>query len=409
MGTSPTGCVPEVPFLKRGSTEYRRVSLSLFVAGVATFAILWSVQPILPIFTHQFHVSPATSSLSLSLTTIFLAVSLPVAAAISDIFGRKQVMTFSVFLASICCMLTTFCPNFFTILMLRSVLGIVLAGLPAVAMAYLSEEVEPTSLGFAMGLYISGNTIGGLGGRLIVSYISDIESWRTAIAALATICLLMSIFFWHNLPYSRNFLPKSQSLGTLARSFGQQLRDPALLCLYSIGGLLMSGFVTLYNYIGFRLLHYPYDLSESFVGSIFVVYLAGTFSSSWAGRLADRVGQRKVLWLNILIMAAGVSVTLFSNLFVIIVGIIIFTFGFFGGHSTASSWVGRRALHNKSQASALYLLFYYVGSSIGGSLGGVFWSTDGWTGTVFMILVAVGASFIVSIVLSRITHVQMTD
>lgn len=188
----------------------------------------------------------------------------------------------------------------------------------------------------------------------------------------------------------------------LLSSFRRQFQDPALVSLYAIGALLMGAFVTLYNYMGFRLLGSPYNLSQSVVGLIFVVYLVGTFSSSWMGRMADRLGHRKVLWLNLIVMELGVLVTLAHNLLTIILGVAVFTFGFFGAHSTASSWVGRRALWGKGQASSLYLMFYYAGSSVGGSLGGIFWTDFKWMGIVSMIslmlIFAIMASFVLSLI-----------
>ena len=393
--------------MKRGSSEYTRVALSFLAAGIATFAMLYDTQPLFPIFSNQFHISPAVSSLSLSLTTIFLAISLPIAGAISDAYGRKKIMLVSVLASLISCGLTVFSPNFTALLVLRSVQGIALAGLPATAMAYLSEEVERGSLGFAMGLYIAGNTIGGLSGRLVVSFIVDVASWRWAIGGIAIISLLMGLYFWRNLPNSKHFSPKATGVRALRRSLGDPFRDIGLVYLFLIGGLLMLGFVTLYNFMGFRLLQAPYHFSQSLVGLIFLVYLAGTFSSSFMGRVADHVGRRKVLWLNIFIMATGASVTLAHNILWIILGTILFTFGFFGGHSTASSWVGNRAKSGKGQASALYLLFYYVGSSLAGPFGGLLWSYRAWNGVVVLILAAVGLSFVISIVLAMTATAQV--
>lgn len=80
------------------------------------------------------------------------------------------------------------------LLALRVFQGIVLAGLPAVAMAYLGEEIEPASLGMAMGLYISGNSIGGMGGRIIIGTLTGFFNWRIAPGAIGILSLLASLF-----------------------------------------------------------------------------------------------------------------------------------------------------------------------------------------------------------------------
>jgi YNFM family putative membrane transporter len=147
----------------------------------------------------------------------------------------------------------------------------------------------------------------------------------------------------------------------------------------------MGGFVAMYNYVGYHLLGAPYGLSQGAVGWIFALYLVGTFSSAWMGRLADGLGRGRVLCIGIFLMLCGVLVTLAGGLAAIVAGMAILTFGFFGAHSIASGWVGRRALAARAQASALYLLCYYLGSSIGGSAGGLAYSGAGWPGLVAMI------------------------
>jgi YNFM family putative membrane transporter len=259
-------------------------------------------------------------------------------------------------------------------------LGITLSGLPAVAMAYVSEEVEPKSIGLAMGLFIGGNAIGGMAGRIIGGVLTDLGSWRIAIGIIGTIGLASAVAAWRSLPESVHFQPRRADPADLLRSFVEHLRDPGLRGLFAQAFLLMGGFVTLYNYLGYRLVEAPYNLSQTAIGAIFAAYLIGTASSAWIGELAGRLGRRRVLWVMIAIMLAGLGLTVFDHLILILTGIVAVTFGFFGGHSIASSWVGGRARSAKAQASALYLFCYYLGSSAIGTLGGVFWASWGWWG-----------------------------
>lgn len=89
----------------------------------------------------------------------------------------------------------------------------------------------------------------------------------------------------------------------------------------------------------------------------------------------------------VLIAILGAVVTLSSSLFITIPGLAVFTFGFFGAHAVASSWVGVRAVNHRAQASSLYLLFYYTGSSVAGAVGGLFWMHFGWRGVVSMLTI----------------------
>lgn len=385
---------------------FHKANWALFLAGFITFANLYITQPLLPTFADVFHVSPAVASLSLSVTTFALAVSLIIVSSLSEAWGRKSLMTISIFAASVLTVALAFSPNFEIILGLRVLQGIVFAGLPAIAMAYLGEEMEPASLGVAMGLYISGNSVGGLSGRVIIGTLTDHYNWHIGMMVLGGISLFVSVLFVWMLPSSKHFSPRPLQLKALTKTLLQHLKDPSMLCLYGIGFVLMGSFVTLYNYIGFQLMAPPYNLSATIVGWIFVIYLVGTFSSAWFGSLADRYGRQQMLLLAIAIMLAGAIVTLNGLLTLKIIGITVFTFGFFAAHSIASGWVSRRATHDKAQASSLYLFFYYVGSSVGGTVGGVFWMKYGWVGVIAMIALFLLIACVLSFLLKELIAKQ---
>ncbi|MCY1414464.1 Inner membrane transport protein YnfM [compost metagenome] len=293
-------------------------------------------------------------------------------------------------------------PTWHGVLVMRALLGLALSGLAAVGMTYLSEEIHPRHIGFAMGLYIGGNAIGGMSGRLITGVLVDFVSWHVALATLGGIALVAAAVFWRILPESRNFHPTPLNLRQLREGFAGHLRDAGLPWLFLVGFLLMGGFVTLFNYIGYRLLAEPYHMSQALVGVLSLVYLVGIYSSAWVGSLADKLGRRKVLWSVLLLMLGGLLLTLFSALPLIVAGLLLFTFGFFAAHSVASSWIGRRALRAKGQASSLYLFCYYLGSSVAGTAGGVFWHHFGWMGVGLFIAALLVIALGIALHLSRL-------
>jgi YNFM family putative membrane transporter len=191
--------------------------------------------------------------------------------------------------------------------------------------------------------------------------------------------------FWRSLPASRNFRPGQRGMGGLFLGLRTHLADAGLPWLFSLAFLLMGAFVSMYNYIGYRLLAPPFGMRQSAVGALSTLYLLGIFSSVWAGRLADKLGRRNVLWMVMSVMLAGLLLTLFDNVLLIVGGMGLFTFGFFASHSVASSWVGRRARVPQALASSIYLFLYYLGSSVVGWFSGYLWSHGGWTGVVSLL------------------------
>ncbi|MCI0993334.1 MFS transporter [Pseudomonas corrugata] len=367
-------------YIEKGTPMFMRTVLALFCGGFATFALLYCVQPMMPLLSREFSVNAAQSSLILSVATGLLAVGLLITGPISDRIGRKSVMVTALFAAALCTVASAMMPTWHGVLLLRALVGLSLSGLAAVAMTYLSEEIHPKHIGLAMGLYIAGNAIGGMCGRLITGVLIDFVSWHTAMLVIGGLALIAAAVFWRILPESRNFRPRSLHPRSLLDGFTRHFRDAGLPLLFLEAFVLMGAFVTLFNYIGYRLLAEPYHLDQAFVGLLSVVYLSGIYSSAKVGALADKLGRRKMLWATIALMLAGLALTMATPLTLVIPGMLVFTFGFFGAHSVASSWIGRRALTAKGQASSLYLFSYYAGSSVAGTAGGVAWHLGGWNG-----------------------------
>ncbi|WP_419201082.1 MFS transporter [Pseudomonas putida] len=389
-------------WIEKGTPAFMRTVLALFSGGFATFALLYCVQPMMPLLSKEFGINAAQSSLVLSVSTGMLALGLLVTGPISDRIGRKPVMVAALGCAALSTIASALMPTWELVLATRALVGLSLSGLAAVAMTYLSEEIHPQHIGLAMGLYIGGNAIGGMCGRLITGVLIDFVSWHAALLTLGSLALLAAIVFWKALPESRNFQPQTLNPRTLVNGFLMHFKDAGLPWLFLEAFLLMGAFVTLFNYIGYRLLAEPYHMNQALVGLLSVVYLSGIYSSAQVGALADRLGRRKVFWASIVVMGGGLLMTLIQPLSLIILGMLVFTFGFFGAHSVASSWIGRRALKAKGQASSLYLFCYYAGSSVAGTAGGVFWHHWGWNGIGLFIGCLLAVALMVALRLSNL-------
>ncbi len=382
--------------------SFWRMSSAMFLGGFAIFLLLYTTQPLFPIFSKEFNVSPAFASLSLSVTTGTLAIVMLLTAGVSERLGKKQMMSLSLMLSALLTVIAVLSPTFLTLLFFRLLLGVSIAGLPAIAMAYIVEEFPSRNVGLGMGLYLAGNTVGGMTGRIVTGIVADYSSWQIALLLVGGISFLCSVLFIKLLPKPRLEM-KDISPPTWKEMFTPLLdhfKNKRLLSLYGLGFLLMGGFVTLYNYMSYHLLEPPYNLSHSFVSWIFLLYLTGTFSSAVMGKVSDWIGKMQVLVIGLVLMLFGAILTLHGDLLIKIVAIGIFTFGFFSCHTVASSWVGVHATHHKAHASSLYLLFYYMGSSIVGTAGGYFWGRFNWIGVITFIGILTISGFLLIAYLS---------
>lgn len=386
---------PAWPGIERGTRDFRRAILAMLCAGYATFALLYCVQPLLPEFAREFHLGAAKASLALSLTTGSMSVTMLVVSVVSETRGRRALMIASMMVASTLTLTSAFVSSWPMFLLVRALLGLSFAGLPALAMAWLGEEMHGAALGVAMGLYVGGTGIGGMTGRLLTALVTDWMGWRVAVGVIGVLGLLAAVAFWRLLPRSRRFVPSVGGSPAAMRGFAEHLRDTTMLRLFGVGFAVLGALVVLYNAVAFRLTAPPYRLSETSVGLIFLLYLAGVGSSGWTGSLVSRYGRAMLIRICLAMMIAGAAITLARPLTMVVFGIAIVTIGFFGAHAVASGWVAAHAKRGRAQGAALYLCFYYLGSSIAGWAGGVAWDAAGWTGTVTLIA-ALAASALLS-------------
>ncbi|MEW2496619.1 MFS transporter [Streptomyces nodosus] len=375
--------------LTPGGPGYRRMSLALFLAGVATFALLYSTQALLPLVSRDFGASASAASWTVSAATGGLALFVLPMSALSERFGRRTVMTASLAVAVAVGLLVPFAPSMGALIALRAVQGAALAGLPASATAYLAEEVRPKALITAIGLFVAGNSVGGMSGRIITGWIAQEWGWRVSVGTIGVVAVGCAVAFRLLLPAPRHFTPGSLRPRVLARTVRDHLSDPLLCRLYAIGALFMTVFGGVYTVIGYRLTEEPFGLPQGIIGSIFLVYLVGTVSASTAGRLVGRLGRRGALYLAAGTTTTGLALSLASSLMLVLAGLVLITAGFFAGHAVASSAVSHTAKRGRAQAAALYQSAYYIGSSVGSALGAAAFHSGGWSGTVAIGVLAV--------------------
>ena len=388
-----------------GGPGYRRMSFALFLAGVATFALLYSTQALLPLISGEFGVAASDASWTVSAATGALALFVLPMSALSERFGRRAVMTGSLAVAATVGLLVPFAPSLGALIALRAVQGAALAGLPASATAYLAEEVRPKALITAIGLFVAGNSVGGMSGRVITGWVAQEWGWRAAVAVIGVVAVGCAVAFRLLLPAPRHFRTGSLRPRVLVRTVRTHLSNPLLRRLYAIGALFMTVFGGVYTVIGYRLTDAPFSLPQGVVGSVFLVYLVGTVSASTAGKLVARLGRRGALYLAGGTTTAGLLLSLSDSLGLVLLGLVLITAGFFAGHAVASSAVSHAAKEGRAQASALYQSAYYIGSSAGSTLGAVAFHAGGWSGTVAVGLLAVLGVVTITVMGSRAARV----
>lgn len=368
-----------------GSREYRHLLIALFAAGVATFAQLYSPQPLIPQIARDLNISADRAALTISCSTAGLALCTLLWAALADRWGRVRTMTLALSGATLLGLITPWIHHYPLLLALRTIEGAFLGGVAGLAVAVIVTEAHISVRAAAAGLYISGTSVGGLIGRLLSGALTELFSWRVAMFAVSLTGFLSALLFiWlipasHDRPSQRTTAHSQQVHSSRAKIAGL-LRNRQELTLFTAGFALMGAFVSIYNYIGFKLQASPYHLSPLLLSFIFLIYLLGTVSSGFGGKLAQRGGLKRVFLGACLLMGGGILLTLARPLPLVIAGLALLTAAFFAAHALASGWAGALAGPAKSQATALYNSFYYGGSALIGWGVGLLLPHAGWEG-----------------------------
>ncbi|MGG2082775.1 MULTISPECIES: MFS transporter [Lysinibacillus] len=364
--------------------QFWTIVISLGGASVFVFAAMYSVQPLLPFFTEQFQISVSTASLAMSVTTLSVIIGLIVLGFLSDRYGRVLFIRLSIVLTIIPFLLMPLTDSFSMIIFLRFIQGFAIAGVPAAALAYISEEINQQSMGFATALYISCNALGGTIGRLMMGYLTENKSWEVAFFSLALLGGIIFILVWLTLPKSRNFSVHQRTIQKDLHGFWLHLKNPNLLILFGFGIILQLSFTGMWSFIPYYLAEPPFLLSLKTISFIFLAYGLGIIGSPIANSLAGKVGINMIRTFGVLLLVCGILLTLSSSLMMIIVGLCIACLGFFTAHALTSATVSRTAIHQKGLASSLYLVSYYIGVASGSTLLSPIWLHFKWQGIVMI-------------------------
>ncbi|GAB2922842.1 MFS transporter [Rheinheimera gaetbuli] len=391
---APSFVVGLLALIDYKTAAFYRSAFALCLAAVVVFANLHLLQPLLPQLSREFGLTPLQASWAYTAGTLCLGVSLLVYAALSDAWGRKNLLLLTLTGMTLSTLALTQVDSFSALVFWRAVQGIFLGGLPAIAIAWMGETYSKPAMVAAVGFYISANSLGGISGRLMAGALADLGHWQWAFWPVALLGVLSCYFIWRYLPASKTFVAKPFSLRQACVDNWFHLRRPLLLLTYLIGGLNFFIFLNQYTYIGFVLADAPYSLSSFWIGLLFITYFTGTFGSAISGRVAQQLPVPLGMALGVIILILGTLITLSSSLWLIVLGFFINAFGFFLTHSLASSWVNQCASRAKASASALYLVFYYVGASSGGLYLQPFWQWLNWHGVVVGALLMYGVTLL---------------
>jgi YNFM family putative membrane transporter len=371
----------------KADAKAERFSAAYFAVGLAgycAFVNLYSPQAILPLLSQTFGASAAEISTIITVSTLAVALTAPFTGTVADVLGRKRVIVAAMFVLVLPTVMVGLSASLGAIIFWRAVQGLVLPPIFAVTVAYIGDEWPHQRATTAAGIYSSGSSLGGFCGRLFTGVIADLVGWRAGFYVLAGIAFAGAIAVAVLLPPERKFV-RSQGLLASSRQMLAHFRNGQLVATYAVGFGVLFNFICTFTYVSFHLAASPYELSASWLGAIFVVYLTGSVLTPWTGWAVGHFGRRRFMVGVIALWGAGIALTLASPLPLIILGLAICAGCGLFCQSVSTGYVTVTAKAGRSSAVGLYVTSFYVGGSFGAALGGVAWSYGAWPACVALV------------------------
>ena len=358
--------------------------LAVGLAGYCAFINLYSPQSILPLLSEEFHVSAAEISSIITVSTLAVALTAPFTGAVADVLGRKRVIVAAMFVLVIPTLMIGLATSLPQLIFWRAVQGLVLPPIFAVTVAYIGDEWRPREATTAAGIYSSGSSLGGFSGRLVTGFLADLIGWRAGFTALAAIAFAGAIAVAILLPHERRFV-RSHGLLASGRQMMAHFRNGQLLATYAVGFGVLFNFICTFTFVSFHLAAAPYNLSASWLGAIFVVYIVGSALTPWTGWAVGRFGRRQFMVGVIAVWLAGIALTLAPSLPLIIAGLAIGAGCGLVCQAVSTGFVTITAKVGRSSAVGLYVTSFYMGGSFGAAVGALAWTFGGWPACVVLV------------------------
>ncbi|CAM3180837.1 MFS transporter [Vibrio neptunius] len=364
--------------IELGSQDYRRVTLSLALGSFIVFCNLYLFQPMLPYMAQHFAVSETKINWLFAASTLALSLSLVPWAVASEAVGRKRIMLTGLLAMPVIGIGMLLSPSLLSLVVMRALMGVALAAFASVAVAYMVEELSPNAFGQAIGGYIAANSLGGIVGRIVGGTLTDAFGWQQAVIAMAVFTLIGAISVCALLPKQKHFSPQKGMLRYHNRALVKHLKNKTVWFAMLIGGVNFALFVNLYSVMGFRLVEAPHSLPIGLTSLIFLCYLPGTLSSKLTS-VWNRYHQPiSGMVCGTILSLIGMVVAYVDRIPFMIIGLALISFGAFFTHTLAYAWVSQKVNQAKATATALYLVHYYVGGSLGGFFLIYCWQHGGW-------------------------------
>lgn len=346
----------------------------IYLTTIVTFCSLYAAQPIQPLFQQEFLLTDFQAILFTTLMMAPLGVAPLFYGYILESFSAKVMVRWALFLLGILEILFSLAGDYFTLLSIRAIQGLMIPAILTSIMSYISYSSTKEKVQHAIAAYIAATILGGFLGRFLSGLFTDLFGWRffffiLGLLLLFNCYLLKGMVRDAKLNYAR---PKMNELLDILRAKEFFWLYTSIFCLFFV-------FAALMNFLPFELKRINPGFGETGIGILYLGYSMGILVSLNTRRIINYFGNESdAIGAGILVFGAGLLFFMIENYVVMFVTMFVFCAGLFTAHSLLSGFVNKLASHNKAIANGLYISFYYTGGTLGSVLPGLIFQKFGW-------------------------------
>ena len=313
---------------------------------------------------------------------------------LGDFFNRRNLIVVALLGVTISLLAMAFAPSILFLAVASFIVGITTV-VPQVIVPLAASLAHPHERGRVVGAIMSGLLIGILLARTVSGFIGAAFGWRTMYWVGAILMVVLALALRLLLPGEQR-RPHVRYL-ELLRSLWELLRtEPVVREVSVFGGLMFGAFSVFWVTLVFFLGTPPYHYGSEVAGLFGLVGVVGAVAASTVGTLSDRMNPRIIT--GFMLAAVLLSFLAFWLtgywLWGLIIGVILLDLGTQGTHISNQARIYALNPAARSRLNTLYMVFYFIGGSLGSILGAYGWSIARWNGVclvgILMVVVALG-------------------
>ncbi len=373
----------------RAVDENARVQPVLTRATVFLFALAsglavanaYFAHPLLDVMADDLGLSRSIAGLIVGATQLGYGLGLILLVPLGDLVDRRKLIVAQ----SLLSVVALLCAGFSTsaAMLLGSMVSVgFLAVVTQALVAYIASLAQPSERGHIVGMVTSGIVLGILLARSVAGTLTDLSGWRTVYIASALLTLLIALLLWRALPRQTR-PPARLSYRTLIVSLATLfVEEPVLRIRAVIAMLIFANITTLLAPLVLPLTAPPFSMSHTQVGLFGLAGAAGALGAMRAGRWADRGHGQAVtgIALGLMLFAWLPMALLDHSILWLVAGVLIIDFGLQATHVTNQGMIYRVRPEAQNRLTAVYMVFYSLGSALGSSTSTIIYAHAGWTG-----------------------------